>query len=147
MGLVQRKRERRSAIANKTGRLFPVTGLLLSRDRPRGSGSRVGSSPSQSSGAHGVGGDPPLRLRWPLDQQGCLLVRRSVEGLGPTTHLLSSSVPTEVIDRSSLAPMLFLGGLDWLGHAMSGDLDLTPRDCWFGTGIASPPARLARLWN
>ncbi|CAL4982685.1 unnamed protein product [Urochloa decumbens] len=36
-----------------------------------------------------------LRLRLPLDQQWCLLARRSVEGLSPTTRLLSSSVPTE----------------------------------------------------
>ena len=35
-------------------------------------------------------------------------------------------------------PILFLWGLDWLGNAMSGDLDLTPRDRWFGTGNRKP---------
>ncbi|CAL4985998.1 unnamed protein product [Urochloa decumbens] len=36
-----------------------------------------------------------LRLRQPLDQQGCLLPRRSIEVLSPTARFLSSSVPTE----------------------------------------------------
>jgi len=39
-----------------------------------------------------------LRLRQPLEQPGFLLVRRDVvEDLSPSTRLLSSSVPTEVI--------------------------------------------------
>ena len=47
-----------------------------------------------------------LRLRQPLEQPGCLLARRAiVEDLSPSTRLLSSSVPTEVISPLLLFPL------------------------------------------
>ena len=80
LGLMPRERERKSDTASKTGRLFPTTGLLLSHwalyflamglntgsaHRPIGREDLEVESvrllPSPSSGAHDVGGDPPLR--------------------------------------------------------------------------------------
>ena len=110
-----------------------ILGPILPRDGPQYWAERICKSSRFISPEHMASAailHSTAQLRRPLDRQGCLLARCSVVGLVPTTRLLSNSIPTEVIDRS---PPL-LGGLDWLGHAVSGDLDLTPRDCLFGAG-------------
>ena len=162
---MRRKRERRSAIANKTGRLFPTIGLLLSHwaqfflamglntrpahgtpaYRSRGSASRVGSSPSQSSGAHGAGGDPPLRrplIPAPAAAGSAGVPSRAAlrRGPGPDHSPPQQLRPHGGNQSIPPPPILFLRGLDWLGHAVSGIAGLGP-------GIASPPARFARLRN
>ena len=139
--LVPRKRERHQATANKTGRPFPTTGLLLYywdgyRLFPTAlyigrEDLQVGSSPSQFSGAHGVSGDPPLGrplVPAPAAAGSAGVPSRAALRGGPEPD---HSPPRQLRpDRGNQSipspPILFLWGLDWLGNAMSGDLDLTP---------------------
>ncbi|KAG2559241.1 hypothetical protein PVAP13_8NG294700 [Panicum virgatum] len=58
-----------------------------------------------------------LRLWRPLDRQGCLLARRSVEDLSTTTRLLSSSVPTE-LDFKRTEILGFVGRVQTFSRAL-----------------------------